>query len=62
MRKAQVLFKGEDAGVLTQHDNGSFMFQYNPSWVDDNSKPAISLTLPKSANVYFIQVFSSLFL
>jgi HipA-like protein len=52
MRKAKVLFKGEEAGVLTQHDDGSFTFQYNSSWVDDTSKPAISLTLPKIEKAY----------
>jgi serine/threonine-protein kinase HipA len=48
MRKAKVFFKGEEAGLLTQHDNGSFTFSYHSSWVDDNRKPAISLTLPKA--------------
>lgn len=48
MRKAKVLFKGEDAGLLTQHDDGSFTFRYHLSWVDDNRKPSISLTLPKT--------------
>ena len=52
MRKAKVFFKGEDAGSLTQQDNGSFLFQYNASWVDDSSKPAISLTLPKTREAY----------
>ena len=52
MRKARVLFKYKEAGVLTQDDDGSFMFQYHPSWVDDNSKPAISLTLPKTREAY----------
>jgi len=52
MRKAKVLFKGQEAGVLTQDDDGTFMFEYNSSWVDDSSKPAISLTLPKKKEAY----------
>ena len=48
MRQAKVLFKNQEAGVLTQHDNGYFTFSYNEAWLTDNSKPAISLTLPKS--------------
>jgi HipA-like protein len=52
MRKAKVLFKGEEAGILTQQDDGSFMFKYNPLWVDDASKPAISPTLPKKKTAY----------
>jgi HipA-like protein len=48
MRKAKILFKDEEAGVLTQHDDGSFTFTYNERWLSDSSKPAISLTLPKT--------------
>ncbi len=47
MREANVLFKDQEAGVLTQHDDGSFTFCYHDAWLADNSKPAISLTLPK---------------
>jgi HipA-like protein len=47
MRKAKILYKDEDAGVLTQYDDGSFTFCYNEIWLADINKPAISLTLPK---------------
>ena len=52
MRVASIFFKGEEAGILTQRDDGSFTFQYHPSWVDDSKKPAISLTLPKTMTAY----------
>ena len=52
MRQAAVIFKNEAAGVLTQHDNGSFTFKYNDAWLGNNSKPAISLTLPKRKKAY----------
>lgn len=48
MRKAKVLFKDEEAGILAQHDDGSFSFYYHDDWVSDNSKQSISLTLPKT--------------
>lgn len=48
MRKAKILFKDVEAGILTQEDNGSFLFRYHDAWVADRSKPSISLTLPKS--------------
>ncbi len=48
MRKAKVLFKDEEAGVITQHDDGTFSFIYNDAWVSDNNKPSVSLTLPKN--------------
>lgn len=47
MRKAKILFKGEEAGSLIQHDNGSFTFRYHDSWIVDGNKQGISLTLPK---------------
>jgi len=52
MRKAKVLYKNEEAGILLQHDDGSFTFQYKDSWMIDGTKPAISLTLPKSQQTY----------
>jgi len=52
MRQAKVYYKGEDAGLLTQHDNGSFSFRYHDLWMADSNKPSISLTLPKSNQEY----------
>jgi serine/threonine-protein kinase HipA len=52
MRKAEILFKEEAAGVLTQNDDGSFMFRYHDSWLADSNKMAISLTLPKTQQEY----------
>ena len=48
MRPANVFYKGELAGVLTQTDDGSFYFTYDEKWNSDLSKPSISLTFPKS--------------
>jgi serine/threonine-protein kinase HipA len=48
MRKAKVLFKNEEAGILTQQDDGTFSFYYNDSWITDQTKPSISLTLAKT--------------
>jgi len=52
MRKAKILYKNQEAGMLIQHDNGSFTFIYDNSWISDEAKPAISLTLPRSQQVY----------
>ena len=52
MRKAKVLYKDEEAGVLTQHDDGSFSFNYHDAWLSNTNKPAVSLTLPKSAREF----------
>jgi serine/threonine-protein kinase HipA len=52
MRQAKILYKNEEAGMLTQHDNGHFTFKYCNSWISNNTKPAISLTFPKSQQEY----------
>jgi serine/threonine-protein kinase HipA len=48
MRKGQVYYKDQKAGILNQLDNGSFVFQYDEQWFNDSSKPSISLTFPKN--------------
>jgi len=57
MRKAKILYKEEDAGLLMQHDDGSFTFRYHTNWLSDSNKPSISLTFPK-----IVQEFHSKFL
>ncbi len=47
MRKAKVLFKDEEAGILTQHKDGSFTFRYSEHWINNGYKQSISPTLPK---------------
>jgi HipA-like protein len=59
MRAALIYFKGELAGELTQHDNGSYTFEYNAMWISDTSKPSISLTLPKTTESFHsVHLFS----
>ncbi len=48
MRRAEIYFKGEKAGLLTQKDDGSFTYQYHDLWMSNDRKPPISLTLPKT--------------
>jgi HipA-like protein len=52
MRSAKILFKNEESGILTQHDDGSFTFRYHNHWVLNGSKPGISMTLPKREQVF----------
>lgn len=52
MRKAKIIYKDEEAGILTQHDDGSFTFSYQTNWLESDSKPQISLTIPKSEKEY----------
>jgi len=53
MRQAKILYKDEEAGVLTQNDDGSFVFRYNDAWIADSNKPGISLSLPKIEQEYY---------
>jgi HipA-like protein len=48
MRKAKILFKDQLAGLLVQDDDGSFTFRYDETWFKNSSKPAISLSFPKT--------------
>jgi HipA-like protein len=52
MRSARILYKNEEAGILKQVDDGTFTFQYHNTWVENVSKPAVSLTLPKVVEAY----------
>lgn len=54
MRSARILYKNEEAGILSQLEDGSFTFVYHENWIADSSKAAISLTFPK-----VIKTFSS---
>ncbi len=52
MRAAKVFYKGEEAGLLTQQDDGKFTFRYADLWLNDTGKASISLTLPKTQQEY----------
>ncbi len=52
MRQAEIYFKGEKAGLLTQKDDGRFTYSYEEMWMKDTNKPAVSLTLPKTKQEY----------
>lgn len=55
MRQAEIYYKGEKAGLLTQQNDGSFTYRYTDLWMLDNSKPPISLTLPKTKEEYKLE-------
>ncbi|MCG8239690.1 HipA N-terminal domain-containing protein [Tenacibaculum finnmarkense] len=61
MREANVLYKKEIAGILTQLDTGTFIFKYSDEWFNDSNKPGISLTLPKTKQEYSSDYLFSFF-
>jgi HipA-like protein len=52
MRAAKILYKDEEAGILTQHDDASFTFRYNDVWMKDASKPGFCIGMPKTVQEY----------
>lgn len=60
MRKAKVYHDSLFCGLLEESDNG-YRFTYSDEWYQDITKPAISLTLPKSQKVYESPKFFSFF-
>lgn len=52
MRLAKILYKGKEAGILEQHNDGSFSFRYLDTWLAEPANPSISLTLPRSQTEY----------
>jgi serine/threonine-protein kinase HipA len=61
MRKAAVYFNGEFAGTLTEINRSGYMFRYDENWFRDASKPAVSLTLPKTQQEYHAAVLLPFF-
>ena len=47
MRKAAVYRNGELVGALIE-ENQEYIFRYDDAWFANDSKPAVSLTLPKN--------------
>ncbi|HNY01844.1 MAG TPA: HipA N-terminal domain-containing protein [Bacteroidales bacterium] len=52
MKSVEVYNHGILAGVLTEEDTGHYVFRYDDGYFNDPSRPAISLTLPKSRQEY----------
>ena len=52
MRQGIVIYKNEEAGLLTQLDDGAFVFHYHDTWLNASDTPAIRLTFPKNRQEY----------
>ena len=52
MRKIEVYRNGILAGFLTEQDRKNYVFGYEDNYFADSTKPAISLTLPKTQQEY----------
>lgn len=52
MRAIEIYRNGTLAGTLTEENRQHFVFRYDDNYFNDASKPAISLTLPKTQKEY----------
>lgn len=52
MRALEIYRNGTLAGTLTEENLQHFVFRYDDNYFNDASKPAISLTLPKTMKQY----------
>ena len=52
MRAMEIYRNGTLAGTLTEKNRQHYIFRYNDNYFNDISKPAISLTLPKTQKEY----------
>ncbi len=51
----EIYRNGVLAGLLSEENRNSFVFRYDERYFNDTTKPAISLTLPKSKMEYASQ-------
>ncbi len=61
MRKAAIYCNGEFAGTLTEASRACYVFRYDERWFRDATKPAVSLTLPKTQQEYHSKVLFPFF-
>ena len=52
MRQVTVFFRDEEAGILTQHADGSFAFTYHRQWLEHPNKVGICLAMPADRESY----------
>ena len=52
MRKAAIYYKDVLAGILTETDEGDYIFQYEEQYIKKHSKQFITFTMPVSPKTY----------
>ena len=61
MKQGRVFNNEIEVGIISKLDNGSYEFEYNEAYFLDNTKPAISLTLPKTNQKYKSEILFPFF-
>lgn len=52
MRKGKVLYKDHLAGILTETNEGEYVFQYDHQYIKDHSNDFITFTMPVTDKPY----------
>ncbi|MBK6859045.1 MAG: HipA N-terminal domain-containing protein [Saprospiraceae bacterium] len=61
MRAMEIYRNGIFAGTLTEENRQHFVFRYDDNYFNDVTKPAISLTLPKTQKEYSSEILFPFF-
>ncbi len=59
-QKAEIYFNDEPVGILSKQNN-KYFFKYYQAYITDNTKPAISLSLPKQNEQFVSDYLFSFF-
>ena len=52
MRKGKVFYKDHLAGIITESDDGEYIFQYNKTYVQEHPEGFITFTMPVTVMPY----------
>ncbi|MBK8701940.1 MAG: HipA N-terminal domain-containing protein [Saprospiraceae bacterium] len=52
MRRGRIYYKDHFAGTLTETNDGDYIFQYDPQYVNDHPKDFITFTMPVGLQPY----------
>ena len=55
MRQGRVVYKGDLAGILTETNEGEYIFQYDEKYVQDHPNDFITFTMPVTIKPYVEQ-------
>jgi serine/threonine-protein kinase HipA len=61
MRAMEIYRNGIFAGTLTEENRQHFVFRYDDNYFNDATKPAISLTIPKTQKEYSSEILFPFF-
>ncbi|MBK8298152.1 MAG: HipA N-terminal domain-containing protein [Saprospiraceae bacterium] len=61
MRAMEIYRNGILAGTLTEENRQHFVFRYDDNYFNDVTKPAISLTIPKTQKEYSSEILFPFF-